>query len=241
MRLGMVHTAVYPPRADALEPVEVFDSYVNVPVMGSDGYYHLDSATGPILYVDLDDAMMNLVDATNYGQVKDIITDGETIVSKIDYNAALIEYAECADPTLCLYPLTDDLIAIYKGTGHFQGWYGEEGFLGTTADDGYLFACYFINDGSVPSTPNNPSNPKPNIPTGGQSFGGGNGSTGKPVGSGGNSFGSGTSVGKPVTGTQVGKPVTGAAQTSDPFIINLAVLAISGLGVVVTGRKSKRN
>ncbi len=220
--------------ADKLEPVEVFDDYVNVPVMGEDGYYHLDSATGPILYVDIDDTMMNLVDAMSYGQVKDVIMDGDKIVSKIDYNTAISEYIDCADETLCLYPLTDDLITIYKGTGHFQGWYGEDGWLGTTADDGYMFACYYINDGSVVT----PDKPNPDIPTGNQSFGGNSGSTGKPVGSG-NSFGTGTSVGKPVTGTQVGKPVTGAAQTSDPFIINLAVLAMSGLGVVITSRKKK--
>ncbi len=226
--------------ADKLEPVEVFDDVVDMPVMGSDGYYHLNSATGPILYVDIDDVMMNLVDAVSYGQVKDIIMDGDKIVSKIDYYEAINQYIECADKTLCIYPLTDDLIAIYKGTGHFQGWYGEDGFLGTTADDGYLFACYFINDGSVPSNPNPNPTPNPNLPTGGQSFGGGSGSTGKPVGSG-NSFGSGTQSGKPVTGTTVGKPVTGAAQTFDPFMINLAVLTVSGLGVVVTGRKSKRN
>ncbi|MBQ3183658.1 MAG: hypothetical protein IJB57_08310 [Clostridia bacterium] len=223
--------------ADELEPVEVFDNNVDKPVMGSDGYYHLNSATGPILYVDIDDAMMNLVDAMSYGQVKDIIMDGDKIVSKIDYNEAIGQYIDCADETLCLYPLTDDLIAIYKGTGHFQGWYGEEGWLGTTADDGYLFACYFINDGSV-NTGNNNNNGGNKVPTGGQSFGGNNGSTGKPVGSG-NSFGSGTSVGKPVTGTQVGKPVTGAAQTFDPFIINLAVLSMSGLGVIVTSRKKR--
>lgn len=220
--------------ADKLEPVEVFDDVINVPVMGADGYYHLDSATGPILYVDLDDPMLNIVDAMSYGQVKDIIFDGDKIVSKIDYNTALGEYADCADKTLCLYPLTDDLIAIYKGTGHFQNWYVEGGFLGITAADGYLFACYYINDGTVVT----PDKPKPDIPTGGQSFGSNTGSTGKPVGSG-NSYGTGTSVGKPVTGTSVGKPVTGAAQTSDPFIINLAVLAMSGLGVLVTSRKKR--
>ncbi len=235
---------------DKLEPVEVFDNVVDQPVMGDDGYYHLNSATGPILYVDLDDAMMNLVDAMSYGQVKDIIMDGDKIVSKIDYNTALGEYAECADETLCVYPLTDDLIAIYKGTGHFQNWYGEDGWLGTTADDGYLFACYFINDGTINNNNGNNNNNGSNLPTGGQSFGSNTGSTGKPVGSGSNtgstgkpvgSVGSTGSTGKPVTGTTVGKPVTGAAQTGDPFIINLAVLAISGLGVVITGRKSKRN
>ncbi len=234
--------------ADKLEPVEVFDSFVNKPVMGTDGYYHLDSATGPILYVDLDDAMMNLVDAMSYGQVKDIIMDGDKIVAKIDYNEAFGEYADSADKTLMLYPLTDDLIAIYKGTGHFQGWYGESGWLGTTADDGYLFACYFINDGTVNNNGNNNNNNNnnnnifnPNAP----SFGDNTSNNGKPLGNGNNNFGSTPQSGKPVTGTQTGKPVTGkptigAAQTSDPFILNLAVLAISGLGLAVTTRKSKK-
>ena len=43
-----------------------------------------------------------------------------------------------------LYPLTADLMTIYKNAGAYAGWYGEDGFLGFTEDDAWMFACYYV-------------------------------------------------------------------------------------------------
>lgn len=128
--------------------VDTEDDTVDSAVLGEDGFYHLNSADGPILYVDLDDAMMSLVDAMGYGQLKDIVYDGEEIVSKVDYNTAFGAYVACADSASMLYPLTEDLMTVYKNVGHYQGWYGEDGWVGGTEEDAWMFACYYVKDAS---------------------------------------------------------------------------------------------
>jgi hypothetical protein len=129
--------------SDELLYVDTFDSVLDIAVLGKDGFYHLNSATGPILYVDLDDVLMSLADATNYGQLKDVIYDGNVAILKVDYNEAFIAYMDNADPDTMLYPLTEDLITIYKNVGKYQGWYGEDGWVGGELDDAWMFACYY--------------------------------------------------------------------------------------------------
>ncbi|MBE6682932.1 MAG: hypothetical protein E7595_02130 [Ruminococcaceae bacterium] len=136
---------------DALEYVDTFDEVANEAVLGEDGFYHLDSAEGPVLYAKLDDSLMSLLDAYGYGQLVAVIYDDEGhVVEKIDFNAAFYEYYLCADPTNCIYPLTDDLITIYKEMGKSNSWYGADGWVGGELDDAWMFACYYSNaDGSL--------------------------------------------------------------------------------------------
>ena len=126
-----------------LEYVDVEDETVDKAVLGKDGFYHLNAANGPILYVDLNDELMSLVGAADLGKVVEYVTEDGEIIAKISYNEAVLEYAAVANKD-GLYPLTADLMTIYKNAGAYAGWYGEDGFLGFTEEDAWMFACYYV-------------------------------------------------------------------------------------------------
>ena len=127
---------------DSFQYVETFDDVENLAVLGEDGFYHLDSADGAVLYVKLDDSMMNLLDAYGYGQLVAVYYDENgKVEKKIDYNAAFYEYYLCSDNGL--YPLTEDIIQIYKDMGRSNSWYGADGWVGGEMEDAWMFACYY--------------------------------------------------------------------------------------------------
>ncbi len=128
---------------DALLYVDTFDGVCDVAVLGVDGYYHLGNANGPLLYACLSDPLMSLAGAMEYGQLKDVIYDGDTVVQKINYNEAFGEYLACTDET-AYYPLTEDLMIIFQSVGKYQDWYGEDGWVGGNLDDAWMFACYYF-------------------------------------------------------------------------------------------------
>ncbi len=135
--------------------VDTFDAVLDNAVLGSDGYYHLNSEDGPILYVNLSDSLMSLAGAYGYGQLVFVSYDDEgNIVEKIDYNEAFAEYFACSDDGI--YPLTEDLLIMFKYVGEYQGWYGTEGWVGGELEDAWMFACYYYEflgdvngDGSI--------------------------------------------------------------------------------------------
>ena len=137
--------------ANELVYVDTEDDIADVAVLGEDGYYHLNSATGPILYANLNDSIMPLLDAYGYGQIKDVIYDEEgDAIAVVDYNSAYMEYfsnafyVETEENDMYLYPLTEDIMAIYQNVGANNGWYGEEGWVGGTEEDAWMFACYYF-------------------------------------------------------------------------------------------------
>ncbi|MBQ4066159.1 MAG: dockerin type I repeat-containing protein [Clostridia bacterium] len=138
--------------AAELLSVNTLNSTVDTAVLGEDGYYHLNSADGYILFANLEDSNMNLYAASTYGQLKGAVYDenGE-LVSITDYNEAFLEYHACADAATKLYPLTDDLIEMFREIGNNLGWYGAEGWIGGTKDDAWMFACYYTTAPLPPS------------------------------------------------------------------------------------------
>ncbi len=126
--------------------VDFEDDVIDQAVLGADGYYHLNAANGPILYANLNDSMLSLFDAYCYGRLKATVSATEGV----NYNAAFKEYYDCSDEGY--YPLTDDLIQMFKHIGTSQGWYVTDGWIGD-AEDAWLFACYYfegeINDGGL--------------------------------------------------------------------------------------------
>ena len=93
---------------------------------------------------------MNLADAINYGQLKSLVYDGDTVVKIIDYNNAFAQYVAKADENQMLYPLTEDLITIYKNVGEYHGWYKEDGWI-YNSDDAWMYACYYDETYRAPS------------------------------------------------------------------------------------------
>lgn len=138
---------VFPGDVSLLQSVNVRNTKIDVPVLGEDGYYHLNSADGYIIYVNLNDDQMSLSAAASYGQLKGSVynEDGELIAID-DYNVAFNEYNACADPASFLYPLTDDLILMLKEVGANQNWYGSGGWLGLSKDDAWMFCCYYTEE-----------------------------------------------------------------------------------------------
>ncbi|MBR5858638.1 MAG: dockerin type I repeat-containing protein [Clostridia bacterium] len=130
---------------DLLQYVETFDDIENTAVLGEDGYYHLDSVDGPILYARLDDGMMSLADAYSYGQIVGIVyNEAGELIKKNDYNEAFNAYYTCSDDGI--YPLTEDIIEFYKEVGRSNSWYGADGWVGGECDDAWMFACYYLPD-----------------------------------------------------------------------------------------------
>ena len=130
--------------ADDLLYVDTFDAAVDTAVLGTDGYYHLNSADGPILYADLNDALMSLEGANSYGQLKELTYENGECVLIYDFTEAMIEYLACMDEETGLYPLTDDLMAVFQKAGSSLGWYGAEGWVGGELEDCWMFACYYL-------------------------------------------------------------------------------------------------
>ncbi len=129
--------------------VDTFDDVNDQAVLGEDGYYHLNDAYGPILYACLSDSLLSLSDAQKYGQLKEVFVDENgNVTERTDFYEAFEEYFVCADPDTGVYPLTEDLIAMFRRIGAYHGWYGENGYIGGDLEDAWMFACYY-NEGET--------------------------------------------------------------------------------------------
>ncbi len=111
-------------------------------VKGADGYYHLDTENGPILYVNLGTdgrympfhAMLGFEQAggTNFQCV--FYDENGKFIKKENYTECMQDFVKaCVDSKgYGVYPLNDDLIYMIQHGGASKGWYDSE-------DPGYLF------------------------------------------------------------------------------------------------------
>ena len=131
--------------ADKIQYVDIENDTIDKAVLGSDGYYHLNTEDGPILFVNFADQLMNLASVAENGQFTAVVYDENgAAVSKVDYNAAVNEYLACIDSETSLYPLTADLVEILQKVGADKGWYSAESqFAVGTKADAWMFACYY--------------------------------------------------------------------------------------------------
>lgn len=130
-------------------------------VLGEDGFYHLDSEDGPIIYVDLYSDLFcfgTAIDDSNgtgqiyiyvYGEDGSLVKDNNGNNLRYNATAAIQEYLDAADEN-GYYPLTEDLAYFYQNYGKSQGWYipGMSFILGDDfdADTGWMFACCYLVD-----------------------------------------------------------------------------------------------
>lgn len=129
--------------------VDFEDSVIDNAVLGDDGYYHLNTKDGPILFANLHDSIMSLYDMSGYGRVAAIYYDNGEVIKKVDYTAAFNEYID-ALPTGAggaissyYYPLTADLIEMFKEIGATHDWYNGDDAWVYESEDAWLYACYF--------------------------------------------------------------------------------------------------
>ncbi len=149
----------------------------------TDGYYHLNTADGPIVYAKLGvasdylDSIQTILD--NSGISRYYYDDSGNFVKKVTFSECLLNYISAMDSGSGLYPLTQDLAYIFKERGEYVGWWdvSSPGFVfkdkngnpvpGINSDIAWLFlCCYDAADGeqggsadSVAGTVTNPDAP----------------------------------------------------------------------------------
>ena len=130
-------------------------------VKDENGFYHLGSVEGPMIYVDLMSESFDLTGAyySDYGA---LVMRGEYDGTKYDFLGAMRDYASTVYMSAYdngLYPLTDDLVAFLKGFGSYQGWYMPnlspfENIDGTeNADSAWLASCVYLGEEIVDENP----------------------------------------------------------------------------------------
>ena len=108
-------------------------------VLDSKGFYHLDSADGPLVVVKLGaasggspylPAFETILERS--GITKYFYDEAGNFVKKESYSECLLEYIACMDEESGLYPLTEDLKYIIQMRGDHYGWFD-------TGKGGYIF------------------------------------------------------------------------------------------------------
>ena len=105
------------------------DTY-NLVLNEQDGFYHLDSADGPLvlmsLGVDVDyiACFKNILDRS--GVNKYFYDENGNFMKKESYDQCLLEYFEVMDEDNGVYPLTEDLMYIVQQRGDHSGWWDKD-------------------------------------------------------------------------------------------------------------------
>lgn len=115
------------------------DTY-NIVYNEADGFYHLDSENGPLVYVQLGGtesenagyAAPFQVILTHENVSRYFYNDDGKFIKKESYSKCLREYIEYMDAESGVYPLTEDLKYIIQNRGIQSGWFDPE-------NKGYLF------------------------------------------------------------------------------------------------------
>lgn len=130
--------------------LDITDANLTV-VLGADGYYHLGTADGPLVYIRLTTpspyvaSFMDICATTAFGSY--FYDDEGVFTHKEMYNLMLEEYAALCDPLTGLYPLNADLAYAVQMHGEHAGWWKLSKptslFEGVAAEPtvAWLFAC----------------------------------------------------------------------------------------------------
>ncbi len=128
-------------------------------VLGSDGFYHIGAADGPLMYVNLGPKgryitfyeMMGFQQAggTNMHQV--FYDENGKFIQKVDYTTCLKAYTGCVNVNGDgVYPLTEDLMTILINGGENKGWWDStnpnflfSGVSGLNTEIAWMFNCCY--------------------------------------------------------------------------------------------------
>lgn len=132
-------------------------------VLGSDNYYHLNTADGPLVLVRLgknSGGSKYLADfqtiLDHSGINKYFFDENGEFIKKETYDQCLLEYFNYMDEVSGLYPLTEDLKYIIQMRGDNSGWFTTDGALylfkdqngdlvpGINSEIAWLFICCYI-------------------------------------------------------------------------------------------------
>ena len=133
----------------------------NLVLNENDGFYHLDTADGPLVLVRLSGELeymatyKTILDRT--GVVKYFYDESGNFIRKENYSDCLLEYIAYVDATAGVYPLTEDLKYIIQQSGDHSGWWDFDGPGYIFLDEGgnkianinpeiaWLFMCCYLN------------------------------------------------------------------------------------------------
>ena len=125
-----------------------------------DGFYHLNTADGPLVLVRLGeksaylDSYKTILEHT--GVSKYFFDENDEFIKKENYTDCLLKYIEYMDENKGLYPLTEDLKYIIQHSGDHNGWYDASGssylfvdqnrvqIPGINPEISWLFMCCYI-------------------------------------------------------------------------------------------------
>ncbi len=130
-------------------------------VADSNGYFHLDSADGPLVLVRLGkaakvkylDPYETILEHTGVNCY--FYDEAGNFQRKENYADCLSKYIECVDEANGLYPLTEDLQYIIQRNGEHNGWWDLDGnyifrndngenVVGINSEIAWLFMCCYI-------------------------------------------------------------------------------------------------
>lgn len=129
---------------------------VKLVLNAQDGYYHMNTEDGPLAY-------LYLGENTNYIPLYSVVgvnpnADGgenvyrnvyenDVLIRRELFNPLLIKYANSADKTQAIYPLTEDLVYMIRHGGDRKGWWDPESmnymfteYPGTNNEIAWMFA-----------------------------------------------------------------------------------------------------
>lgn len=129
-------------------------------VKDSNGWYHLNTADGPLVLMRLGeksqylDDFKTIVEKSRVG--KYFYDEDGKFLRKESYNECLLEYIDVMDEKAGVYPLTEDLKYIIQQRGDHYGWFKVDGaqylfkdqngevIPGINPDNAWLFPCCYI-------------------------------------------------------------------------------------------------
>ena len=148
------------PVGTTLEAFDMTKAYTVV-YNETDGYYHLNTADGPLVYVNLKEdskylaSFYNILDRS--GVSRYFYDEEGKFIKKVSYSECLLEYIGFADEGTGVYPLTEDLKHIIINRGEYVGWFDANSsqylfkdangvaLSGINPDTVWLFMCSYAN------------------------------------------------------------------------------------------------
>lgn len=151
----------------------------------ADGYYHLNTADGPVIYCRLGtsskylDSIQTILESSGFSSY--FFDEDGSFVRKESYTECLFEYIAVMDPIAGVYPLTSDLVYIIQSRGEYVGWWDISGssylfcdgdgnpIPGINKDTAWLFLCCYGEVEQSAEKPDDgnsaqPTDPKPTDP-----------------------------------------------------------------------------
>ena len=127
-------------------------------VKGADGYYHLGTADGPVVYMRITTASPYIApfkDINESGQLCRYFYEDGKFKYKEHYGVAMNAYIAAADVKSGVYPLDEGLKYIVQNTGEYLGWWNESAMnylfteVNEVTENAWLFACCIIETEKV--------------------------------------------------------------------------------------------